>query len=100
MYLVNNILLFHRRLFFPALISAVSLAVINMAFSGQLTLHFVGLYYIITAALTHFIIYEKRHPEEYYYYYNTGLNKTHLWISTAVISLIFFIVFLIIMVLI
>jgi hypothetical protein len=44
--------------------------------------------YLIFSLSFQFFIYEIKNKNEYYFYYNLGLNKSILWISNFIISLV------------
>ncbi len=81
--LIRVLLLFYRRLLFPAL--ALSIGLSLLFFPGNL---FTGtsIALLFFLPLFHYFIYEMIYPSEYYFYHNFGLEKYALWIVTALLS--------------
>lgn len=79
--------IFHRKLFFPALVVSLLLGLIGFPLIQSFSFKGVGISYMLFTPLFHYFIYEVRNPNEYYFYHNLGLSRVNLWISTFVVSL-------------
>jgi hypothetical protein len=87
--MILPIIHFQQKLILPTLSVAVGVGIAGY-FSIWSTpfIQGTGFGYILAGPLTHYFIYELRHPNEYYFYFNLGLNKSILYAATAFINFI------------
>jgi hypothetical protein len=64
------------------------LGFIGLGIVGAFSLKTIGISYIFSGLLFHYLIYEVRNRNEYYFYYNLGLSRLILWVVTFVLSLL------------
>jgi H+/Cl- antiporter ClcA len=88
MKLIYVLLIFHRKLFLPAMLISLLIALLGLGISGSFSLGLLGFSYLFLAVLCQYFIYELNNPNEYYFYYNLGLSKPILYVSTVVIGLL------------
>ena len=99
MKIIITLLIFYKKLIIPASIIAILsgysfgvIAFLMRADKGESISMFstgaAAVSYLIFSLVFQYFVYERKNANEYYFYYNLGLNKTLLWISNLIISLI------------
>lgn len=89
MRMLKNILLFQSKVLPTSLI-------ISFLIGGftPIPLKLTALSLCIIIPCNHFYFYNLMNKSQYFYYYNLGISNTKLWLSTIIISLISFFIFL------
>lgn len=96
MRLFKAILIFYQKLIIPALILSGLLGSMGLGITGIFSLDGIGISFIFSGPLFHYLIYEVRNSNEYYFYYNMGLSRLSLWIITFTLSLVIGLIFILI----
>lgn len=79
--------IFYQKILVPAIAVAIVIAIIMSSSAFSTLVSGIGIAFIATAPLFHYIIYDTNNPKEYYFYYNQGLSKKVLWSTTIIFSL-------------
>lgn len=80
--------IFYQKILVPAIAVAIVIAIIMSSSAFSTLVSGIGIAFIATTPLFHYIIYDTNNPKEYYFYYNQGLSKKVLWMTTIISSLI------------
>jgi len=90
--LISGFYLFYLRIFVPAAITAIIIALADLALGGRRFLSmFAYAYFLLTPAF-HYILYDFMNPGQYYFYNNIGFTRLGLWFLNILASLILFLI--------
>ncbi len=84
---------FQKRIAIPAMAISLALSVLALGISTRACLTTIGITYLLSAPLIHYLVYEVRSPDEYYFYYNLGLSRIFLWTTTLLSAIIIALIF-------
>lgn len=90
--LISGFYLFYLRIFIPAGITAIIIALADLALGGSHFLSILAYAYFLLAPAFQFLSYDFTNPDQYYFYNNIGFTRPGLWILNIMTSLILFLI--------